>query len=572
MTRKNIYIVGYFGHKNLGDEQYKLTFSYLFDTFLLNSKDYNIEYMECDRIKLNSFFDDDIIILGGGDVLNDYFLDQIILKFTSKPNKIIAVSVGLPYTNVLTNTNKLNIIDYIFIRTEQDIDIFTEYFHPHRIFYIPDLSYFLLNLYLNKTVSNSHKYLDLCKKLKNEGKRIIAISLNRHIYDKSNQEYYQNIVNSFSQFVKYLTTFGYHVVFLPFNSYDVITADINTENDILIHTEVYNLIKNCSNPSNLSNITNIDWTLNSQELFGLYKYFYATAPMRFHGCLFSIYNNVPMLPIFTTRKIKNLLLDINWNYGYQLDTNENDIPISLDNSILISRFSGLLDSNVNEHLRNKLHTICRDFFSNKLDVIQTLINVITTPYPKLIKESIVSVADTKIHQLFLKLQEFAFNNGCKDFRLLSDTKLQQIAVNMASFYLTNTPNSSYNYGLTDKMFDQKNPFNYVDEWRWIIQDHATQTNKRKLINNPYGLFNLNFIDQVDYSGAHRSGWQFVYDNIKYLHNEHCQLHLDLYLDRTFHWNKEVNKVLDLIPYKKDWIGFVHHTFDTSFSEYNRRIY
>jgi hypothetical protein len=42
----------------------------------------------------------------------------------------------------------------------------------------------------------------------------------------------------------------------------------------------------------------------------------------------------------------------------------------------------------------------------------------------------------------------------------------------------------------------------------------------------------------------------------------------LYIDRTFHWNLEVNKVLNIIPYTKNWIGFVHHTFDTTFSEYN----
>jgi hypothetical protein len=273
-----------------------------------------------------------------------------------------------------------------------------------------------------------------------------------------------------------------------------------------------------------------------------------------------------MLPIFTTRKIKNLLLDINWIYGYQLETNENDIPMSLDDKVLISRFSMLLDSNVNKRLSKRLNIICRDFFSSELNVIETLMNVITTPYLKVLNNT-VTVIDTKVHELFLKLQDMSIKNGYNDFRLVKG-KLQQIIVNMTSYYLTNTPNSVYNYGLMEKMFDTTKPFNYIDEWKWIIQDHISQTNKYKLVNNPYGLFNINFIDQVDYSGAHRSGWQFVYDRIKHLHNEHSELYLDLYLDRTFHWNKEVNKVLNLIPYKKDWVGFVHHTFDTSFSDYN----
>jgi hypothetical protein len=403
--------------------------------------------------------------------------------------------------------------------------------------------------------------------VKKNGKKIVALSLNRHIYDKTTPEYYESIVTSFVQFVKFLSTFGYHIVFLPFNTNDKVAQEVNVENDIIFHTEVYNQIRNCSNPTILNNITNINWTLNTQELFGLYSYFYATVPMRFHGCLFSIYNNVPMLPVFTTRKIKNLLLDIGWSYGYQLDTNEQDIPLSLDTNVLISRFTGLLDSVVHTSLIQKLHLVCRDLFANKLEVFQTLNNVISSPYAKISKENLKmsSVNDSKIHALFLKLQDFAMKNGYTDFRLISKTSLRQIVVNMASYYLTNSPNSIYNYGLESKMF---NPlYNYVNEWKWIIQDYLNTT-KTKLYNNPYGLFNINYIDQIDYSGAHRSGWQFVYDSIKYLHNENSNLYLDLYLDRTFHWNKEVNKILDLIPYKKDWTGFVHHTFDTSFSEYN----
>ena len=145
---KNIYVIGYFGHGNLGDEQYRITFNFIFNTFLPKNdlNNYNIHYIDCDTIKLHDFNETDIIILGGGDILNDYFLDKVILKFRNKPNKIIAVSVGIPYIDIIINTNKLNIIDYIFVRTKQDLDLFKEYFHVHRIFYLPDISYYLLNL------------------------------------------------------------------------------------------------------------------------------------------------------------------------------------------------------------------------------------------------------------------------------------------------------------------------------------------------------------------------------------------------------------------------------------------
>ena len=75
--------------------------------------------------------------------------------------------------------------------------------------------------------------------------------------------------------------------------------------------------------------------------------------------------------------------------------------------------------------------------------------------------------------------------------------------------------------------------------------------------------NLNFIDQVSYlQGFHRSGWPFVLRNLMKLHSDDG-IWCDTYVDRTFHWARP-----SVIPYTRPWVGFVHHTFDTSFSDYN----
>jgi hypothetical protein len=105
---------------------------------------------------------------------------------------------------------------------------------------------------------------------------------------------------------------------LPFNT----NEKHHKENDILIHNDLMKYFS--SNPNLIRNITNITTYLKPLEVLSLYKYFYATVPMRFHATLFSIYTNTPMLPVFTTRKIKNLLLDIDWNFGYELECNEKD--------------------------------------------------------------------------------------------------------------------------------------------------------------------------------------------------------------------------------------------------------
>lgn len=79
---------------------------------------------------------------------------------------------------------------------------------------------------------------------------------------------------------------------------------------------------------------------------------------------------------------------------------------------------------------------------------------------------------------------------------------------------------------------------------------------------PAKKVNLLFRDQTSYlQNLHRSGWPFVMNSLMTLHSDDG-IWLDTYVDRSFHWNKT------LIPYTGPWIGFVHHTFDTTFSSYN----
>jgi len=581
---KNIYVIGYYGHENLGDESYKVTFNFIFKTFLPKSdlNSYNVHYIDCDTIKLYNFIDTDIIILGGGDILNDYFLDKVILKFRNKPNKIIAVSVGVPYIDIVINTNKLNIIDYIFVRTKQDLDLFKEYFHVHRIFYLPDISYYLLNQ-VKLTLDNptiEPKTRSLLKKLSviKNTKKIIAITLSQHNFnvDKS------SLVKSINQFVRYLLTFGYHVVFLPFNTNQSGTG--THENDILIHNDI---LSNLNNLNNLDQITNIDFTIDPSIILQVYDYFYITIPMRFHATLFSIYKCVPMLPIFTTRKVKNLLLDINYDNSVELKCNDNDIPIYVDVKMLISQFAQLVEDYID--IKSDLNLANRDLFVKELnplfentlvcgtnDNVPSLIDLITKDYAKINSDKKLSTTETKIQDAYTKAIRLASDYGYSHFIDIKDTKLQDICVQIIIFTLINGKlNSIYNYGMKEKLFNVvRNPLymsleGITPEWKWVINDNTKKCySAKKLYNNPYGLFNINFIDQVDYSGVHRSGWQYVYEHINYLHNNKCDLYLDLYLDRTFHWNKEVNKFLNIIPYTKNWIGFVHHTFETGFSDYN----
>ena len=208
-----ILVIGYYNHDNLGDEQYKISFQYMFDTFLPNRSSYNIQYVDCDMLKVTTLSDNDIIILGGGDVLNEYFLDQITNKFQGKPNKIMAVSVGLPYSHILMNTTKLAIIDHIFIRTQQDLSLIKEYFCQERVHYLPDLSYYLIDKQVINTKNTNTNYafqqvFDTIRHGYRYGAKYVVLSMNRHIYSSSLPEFYESIVDAFADFVFHITPTG----------------------------------------------------------------------------------------------------------------------------------------------------------------------------------------------------------------------------------------------------------------------------------------------------------------------------------------------------------------------------
>lgn len=562
----NLKILGYFGHYNLGDEQYKKSFVTLFTKYIPKDIEYKIEFIDCDLIINYQFEDNDLIILGGGDVLNDYFLDKIIDKFGNKNNKIYAISVGLPYTETLISNNKLNIIDYIFIRTSVDLELFKKFFDENKICYIPDISLILsketLNTQEQALIKNNNYYLS---RIIDSRRKKVCISLSRHIYNKNYQNEYNNIIENMAKFLEYLVNSNYHIIFLPFNT----NIDNQDENDILIHKDLLNfMLKHTS--VTLTNITFIDSTLSVYEVLYLLSFVDLYLPMRFHACLFSIYSKIPFIPIYTTRKVDNLLKEINWEYSYKLKCNELDLPLELDYNYLRNIYENLTnDKYFKQKIYNKLlYVTMNKFFISLNEGMKKFVYLLSMPKKEKSKD-VFNKTDKKIKYIYDSVQSFAKSKGYVDFRKVDNNSLQDIIISVVSYNLTDgSIDSCYNYGLKEKMF--REIYNYEEEWRWILHDFHTNKSKN-LISNPNGIFNIGYIDQRDYSGCHRFGWEYVYENIKYLHNEKSSLLLDMYVDRTFHWNKDVNKLLNIIPYRKSWTGFIHHTYDTEFSSYNSKV-
>ena len=651
---KRIIVFGFYDNCNMTQNQYKLCFQHIFQKYKLHNS-YQILYLNYDFLKNNGteICDTDIIVLGGGEVLNSYFLNLVNDVFYTKSNKILAVSVGLPFTDLLINTNKLSLIDFVFLRTTQEISLFSQYFHPKRIIYFPDISFLLLDICIdyhtqrqlnyrshvkvghmdndlknrdireyrdgesrairrNSSISNtsydlspdvnrelSGEYIQICEILDNVkycGTKILALSLNRHIYSGKHVEYYDQIVSEFAKCIVHWVRHRYYIVFLPFNTYSLEQnhCEARTNEDLIFHQDIIDGAKHllgnkttkCLNL--LNNVMNIQCTLPVTEVFLLYKFFYATIPMRFHACLFSIYNMVPMLPVFSSKDICNLLLDISWEHMYQVDCNEGNIFTGIKANKLIALMD-TLEENISPNITTYIHcwpfdrrethpkktvenTLCDACVKFKVAINNgsaQFIHAITKRYTKVatvgFKNPSSKIVSTTLHTL----EQIALREtGNINFRLVKDRQLQQLLVNVTSYMLTNSFDSPYNSELETKLFDTK----YCDRTFDDLMSIKRQIQCKQPIlpnNKETGLFNINFVEQYNSLRMHsRSGWQYVCENIKDMHSNSSSLLLDLFVDKTFHWKKECYQEVGIIPYIVPWIGFIHHTFDTSFSEYN----
>jgi hypothetical protein len=119
---------GYFNSLNCGDDAFKFVFNYLKECYYPNT---TLEFRDPYNIKN----DCDVTILGGGDVINNFFVEKI-----PKDKTKIAVGVGVPYEEY---SKHLSIFDEVVMRNRASFKKYQKAGLIKSGFACPDLTFIL---------------------------------------------------------------------------------------------------------------------------------------------------------------------------------------------------------------------------------------------------------------------------------------------------------------------------------------------------------------------------------------------------------------------------------------------
>ena len=565
MNRRKILVVGYYHRNNLGDDVFEHVLTNYFQSKWPTAIYSFVSVDDLFEIPL----DTSAVIFGGGDLINDYFFDKVKEFLKNKTCPWYAISIGIPYPK-LVERGYLDYFDYVIYRNASD-DL-----QIKNSKWFPDISFLLKP---NNTIKFTHNY-------NQRGTKKIGVFLSRTIYNRNDESTYYQIVNNLSIFLSNIVNrmskslftskinekFKYELYLLPF-----CTDGTKLQDDRLINQDVFNRI------NHRGNVHLIDDEIQMSEIRPIFNSFYMTICTRFHAHMFSLMAEVPILSIYSTRKVEGLLNEIGADeYSYRMKTNDRGYPISIDNNILEDKFNKILTNY--DSYKNKLAILNEKYSKEIKNFVNTLDNLLfylpqmfdLEKVTERIGNKIIKMTESESNTFCYEDNHLIYNISSVDLNILINTDgaikkyfdseintMKEYIVDLISYELTGNRKSIYHYGLSQQVFTDD--YNLRESCKWILKHYVPDS----YLDNTSEIKNrkINIANNDSFSGYHRSGWNFVVNNLKELHNPEGVI-FDSYLDKTFGWEYDFLSATGVLPYNKPWIGVFHHTSNETYSENN----
>jgi polysaccharide pyruvyl transferase WcaK-like protein len=513
----HILITGYYQKLNLGDDLFENIAKKIIKDNKIKKDVLSFKIVPIEKINLcENRSPINRVILFGGETLNNYFLDKLIELWKFNNNikfNGVGVSCNQDYNEIL---NKMHLFESVSFRSKKDYDYFKNYLQSY---YYPDIVFTL----------KKNKKICLCN---NNVGFFLSQTAIANLNNENEYKYISSIVN----FIRYLISKNYKIYLFATCCNNKYSEDDNFIN-----------IKILENLSEHEKNYIKCYSDNKKILKNIYKMKYNIC-FRYHSHILSMIYNIPFISISNTPKVIDLLNE----------SRLKDLNTDIDN--LKKKFDEIVINKKN--IKNNIKKIYEIFKK------QTKIYYKPDLYFKNKKENTFYIEPCK-YQLI-------YNDIVRNYNIAKTEDNKWFNSQIITYYFTRSLDNKYTYGLNEKI--EKGIKNLKDDIYWLINDSILNNNiyfyenVSEVLNYKCvrkGNINMRYINQNDYKGLHRSGWQYVVENLDNYHSSNTDsLLCDLYLDRTFHWNYSEYNKLGIIPYKKNWIGFIHHTIDVEYTTYN----
>lgn len=536
LSRKlNMFVLGFYDRGNLGDECYKTSFRRIF-------KNYNLRF-QCSDDTLCIPPDTDIVVVGGGDVINTYFMSKILLLLRQHTGPVYAFSVGIPYES--DGLKYLHVFDHVFLRNKHDYDLACKEIGTENVSYCPDASMALPTSIQGISFGIAAKKIGVC--------------LAQPLFNKDPDRLLESLCEGLSRLPD-----GLEIHLLPFN-----TSENERESDTYINKKAHALL--CSLGLNVYNREELTTTTKMQKAVASMDLMVC---MRYHSVMFSVLQKRRFLPIYTSNKIDHVLKDLVPPpvHTYKLPSDEHDYPVMIDSDLFFSKIKAALNdtSSVpgfkNADFREAARLICigkkkKLMIKNSIDKFEhVLLNC---------KRVLTHYLGTIDYETVL------YQKG----RMPIEKHKPEDVARLITYVITGYVQNDYVWGLSHNL--QKDGFCLFDAIDYIWKD-MNQT-RDMFVNSSEHYYpslnierkvfvNLDYIFQNNFASYHRSGWAYAIGGLMNIDghslDRHPRLLLDTYVDRSFHWGLDTLCEIGILPYKQPWLGFVHHTFDETHSTYN----
>lgn len=293
-----VQVFGYYHRHNTGDDCFSVVLRYLNDAYWKGSIKFSNPY---DVSEIDN--DTDTVIIGGGDIINPYFIDKIkaLMEKHGGIRRALVVSVGTPYLDCIP-AGYLDFAHHVMTRNERDVSFLASKTRAPVEFY-PDMVH-LLSTALRGTVPP-----EVPAHQTGHGTRIkLGFCLTRTMYHKKYEKEYFDLLCKYADVVELLVRHeNCSVALIPFG----INRNNDKENDTKLNQQLATLLRDtphvtCVEPTDECCDTS-DPSKYAAYLDALIGELDVAVCARFHAHVICLNHCVPVVSVATTRKVRELM-------------------------------------------------------------------------------------------------------------------------------------------------------------------------------------------------------------------------------------------------------------------------